>query len=116
MTFEIYTFKEWGYPFIAQDYEGEVGKDCSNYLLGDVVFEDGDFEIRNHCPYLDGFAKIHDWIKEKVPAIMVELSHVNEEDREHATNFLTELLSINGYKDLQSYENRLAFGLIEEDK
>ena len=43
-------------------------------------------------------------------AIMVELSFLKDYKRESITELVTNYLERNGYEDLESYENRLAFG------
>ena len=41
---------------------------------------------------------------------MVELSFLKDYKRESITKLVTNYLERNGYEDLESYENRLAFG------
>ena len=107
MTHEIHTFKEWGYPFIAEDYQDEAGHDCSGLLLGGIVLFDEDFNPNDE--YVKAVEKVKEYIGAEVPAIMVELSHLNDQHRRDVTEFFTEFFTEKGYVDIQSYENRLSF-------
>ena len=108
MTHEVHTFKEWNYPFIAEDYQDEAGHNCSELLLGGIVLEDSDVFDAHAWPYV--IAKVADFMRAGIPAIMVELCHLTPKYRQAAEHDLTEYFLRNGYKDMQSYENRLAFG------
>ena len=108
MTHEIHTFKEWGYPFIAQDYQGEVGHDCSSLLLGGIVLFDEDFNPNDE--YVKAVKKVQEYVDTGIPAIMIELSHLNDQHGRDVVEFFTQFLEEHGYKDLESYENRLSFG------
>ena len=103
MQTEIHTFKEWDYPFIAQDYEGTVDIDCSDLLLAGIVVEKGD-------DLGDIIQAAEKYIQDGVPAVMVELTHVW--DRLLARNVfmhLTEIFLANDYTDTESYEHRLSY-------
>lgn len=103
MQTEIHTFKEWGYPFIAQDYEGETKIDCSGMLLAGIVVEKGD-DLK------DIIQAAEKYIKNDVPAIMVELEHVWDTFlAKDVTVYLADILRANGYTDTQSYEHRLSY-------
>lgn len=104
MQVEIHTFKEWNYPFIAQDYEGNAGADCSNLKLGGIVVEEGD-ELS------EIISQVADFIDKKIPAIMIELYHVwGSILMEDVDSYAREILTANGYTDLESYEHRLSYG------
>ena len=104
MEHEIHTFKEWGYPFIAQDFQDAAGVDCSGLLLGGIVVEKGDD--------LNDIIQITEkYIKNDVPAIMVELEHVWDTFlAKDVAVYLADILRTNGYTDTQSYEHRLSYG------
>ena len=103
MQTEIHTFKEWGYPFIAQDYEGETKIDCSGMLLAGIVVEKGD-------DLNDIIQTTEKYIKNDVPAIMVELEHVLGTFLAQSVNtYLSDILLANGYTDTESYEHRLSY-------
>ena len=114
MTHEVHTFKEWGYPFIAEDYAEEIGESlekCSGCLLGGIVLDNTDvFNPSDEYAWARVIAQVTDFIQANIPAIMVELCHLSPEYGEAAEHDLTEYFLKNGYKDLRSYENRLAFG------
>lgn len=108
MTVEKRSFKEWGYPFIAHDYEGEFGVTCPDAILYGIVIETGD-ELAEVC------IAVRKCIKEKCPAIMVELENVlGTYFGSDVATFLSADLAAAGYKDLQSYEHRLAYGKLFE--
>lgn len=104
MQKEKHTFKDWGYPFIAMDYEGFFGYKCPDKMLGGIVlFGDDTLE--------DVIKEVQNFINEKTPAIMVELDHIwNFKLKDSIVKALIELFEKNGYIDLQSYEHRLAYG------
>lgn len=108
MKHEIHTFKEWGYPFIAQDFQDAAGVDCSGLLLGGIILEDSDVFDAHAWPYV--IAQVADFMRAKVPAIMVELSYLTPKYREAAEHDLGEYFIRNGYTNLESYEDRLAYG------
>lgn len=108
MIVETKTFKEWGYPFIAHDYEGEFGITCPDAILCGIVVETGD-DLAEVC------GAVQKCIYEKCPAIMVELIHVLDTYLgSDVATFLSADLAAAGYKDLQSYEHRLAYGKLFE--
>ena len=98
------TFKEWDYPFIALDYEGIFNTHCPDAMLGGiVVFTEDNLN--------DVITAAEEFIRSDVPAIMVELTHIWDTIlMEDVVTYLTSLFNANGYKDLESYEHRLAFG------
>jgi hypothetical protein len=104
MIIEANSFKGWGYPFIAHDYEGEFNVKCPNATLYGIVVESGD--------KLEEIMHAINWcISEKYPAIMIELAEVeNTYLASDVAIFAAADLTAAGYKDLQSYEHRLAFG------
>lgn len=104
MTVEKRSFKEWGYPFIAHDYEGEFGVTCPDAILYGIVVETGD-DLAEVC------GAVQRCIYERCPAIMIELENVlNTYLGSDVATFVSADLVAAGYKDLQSYEHRLAFG------
>ena len=108
MEHEIHTFKEWGYPFIAQDFQDAAGVDCSGLLLGGIVLFDEDFNPNTE--YVKAVEKGKEYVENGVPAIMIELAHLNGQHRIDVELFFTEFFEKNGYTNLESYENRLAYG------
>lgn len=108
MIVEKRSFKDWGYPFIAQDYEGEFGVTCPSATLYGIVVEPED-DLAEVC------GAVQRCIYEKCPAIMIELIHVlNTYLGSDVATFASVDLVAAGYKDLQSYEHRLAFGRLFE--
>lgn len=108
MTIEANSFKGWGYPFIAQDYEAKFNTKCPNATLYGIIVEPGD-ELK------DIMGAIHWCIQEKYPAIMIELCNIENTYLESdIVTFAVADLEAAGYKDLQSYEHRLAFGKLFE--
>lgn len=103
MEHEIHTFKEWGYPFIAQDYEDTVNADCSGLLLAGIVVEKGD-------DLNDIIQTAEKYIQNGVPAIMVELEHVWDTFlAKDVVVYLADILRANDYTDTESYEHRLSY-------
>lgn len=103
MQTEIHTFKEWDYPFIAQNYENAVNADCSGMLLAGIVVEKGD-------DLNDIIQVVEKYIKDDVPAVMVELEHVWDTFlAKDVVVYLRDILRTNGYTDTQSYEHRLSY-------
>ena len=108
MEHEIHTFKEWGYPFIAQDFQDAAGVDCSGLLLGGLVLYDDD--VFDPHAWRKVKEKLADFAKAGVAAVMVELYHLTSKYEKIASEDLTEYFIRNGYTNLESYENRLAYG------
>ena len=108
MEHEVHTFKEWGYPFIAQDFQDAAGVDCSGLLLGGIVLFSKDMASSDNWTKV--IEKITEYIDDNIPAIMVELYHLSTMHRLAATCDLVEILKKNGYTNLESYEDRLAYG------
>lgn len=105
MQTEIHTFRDWGYPFITKDYEAECGKDCREKMLGGIVAEPGDKLIEDIVYVAIGY------IRDDIPAVMVELEHVWDTPLAHdIKTYLDKLFYDCGYKDLESYEHRLSYG------
>lgn len=102
MQTEIHTFKEWDYPFIAQDYEGTVNADCSGLLLAGIVVEKGD-DIG------DIVQAAEKYVQDGVPAIMIELEHVWDTFLAKDVLRLSNIFLTNGYTDTESYEHRLSY-------
>lgn len=102
MQTEIHTFKEWDYPFIAQDYEGTVNTDCSDLLLAGIVIEKGD-DIG------DIIQAAEKYVQNDVPAIMIELEHVWDTLLAKDVVRLSNIFLANGYTDTESYEHRLSY-------
>lgn len=106
MQVEQHTFEKWGYPFIAQDYEGEFEVECPDATIGGIVVFKGD-ELK------DIVMAVGDFISNKVPAIMVELCHIKGTILESdIVTYLDAMLVATGYKDLKSYEHRLSYGKV----
>lgn len=112
MQFEIHTFKDWGYPFIAQDYEGwfELGERGGENLelAAAAMFDNDDIED------LDIFLNF--CVDHKMPAVMVEMYNVTKADIERKFRLrVADILESAGYTDLESYEHRTAHGKLWED-
>ena len=105
MTVEIHTFKEWMYPFIAQDYEGEFNLHNPNTYLAGLVLEESDVDTKG---IVENFIRMCD--AGKIDAFMIELSWIDEVEAQYADSVCTKLAKELGYKDLKSYEHRLAYG------
>ena len=107
MVIEYRSFKDWGYPFIAQDYEGEFGLKCPDAILGGIVVEETD-NIK------DLLIAANLLIIHNIPAVMIELAQIEHiEDKNFEDEVIKNfngLFSDAGYKDLQSYEHRLSYG------
>lgn len=103
MDITVQPFKKWGDLFIIQDYEATIGHECPNYTLGGLSPTNEDF-------IEEVFEAIGLFISCKVDAVMIELSFLNDLKRMVISRFAINLLKRHGYKDLESYENRLAFG------
>lgn len=107
MVIEYRSFKDWGYPFIAQDYEGEFDLKCPDAMLGGIIVEETDNikDLVNAANLL---------IIHEVPAVMVELAQLTYIEDESLIDEVVEhfntLFGNAGYKDLQSYEHRLSYG------
>ena len=105
MTFEIHTFAEWSYPFIAQDYEEEFNVHNPNTYLAGLVLEKSDVDTKG---IVENFIKLCD--AGKVDVFMIELCHIDGIEAQYADSVCTQLAKELGYKDLKSYEHRLAYG------
>ena len=107
MEIIVEPFKKWGDLFIVKDYEGTVGHKCPNHILSGVSPTNDDF-IGEVLEVIENFVSCNS------DAIMVELSFLKDYKRESITKLVTNYLERNGYEDLESYENRLAFGKFKD--
>lgn len=115
MQIEFKGFKDWGTDMFAiQDFQGITNDDTNYYMAGAVIFKD---EItQNILDFIDMAAEAGSAI------IMIDFSNAGLWDSEAgeaggAEDFLNELCEAMeewGYRNLFSYENRLAFGLTDE--
>ena len=115
MQIEFEGFKDWGTDMFAiQDFQGITNDDTNYYMAGAVIFKD---EItQNILDFIDMAAEAGSAI------IMIDFSNAGLWDSEAgeaggAEDFLNELCEAMedwGYRNLFSYENRLAFGLTDE--
>lgn len=113
MTFK--SFEDWGTSmFVIQDFQGITNDDTNYYMAGAVIFKD---EITdNVIDFIDMAAEAGSAI------IIIDFSNAGLWDTEGGEaggaedflNMLIEEMESWGYRDLQSYENRLAFGLTDE--
>jgi hypothetical protein len=103
MDITVQPFEKWGDLFIIQDYEAIAGHTCPDYTLSGVSPTNDDF-IGEILEVIENFVSCNS------DAIMVELSFLKDYRRESITKLVTDYLERNGYEDLESYENRLAFG------
>lgn len=115
MQVEFKGFNDWGTDMFAiQDFQGITNDDANYYMAGAVIFKD---EItQNILDFIDMAAEAGSAI------IMIDFSNAGLWDSEAgeaggAEDFLNELCEAMedwGYRNLFSYENRLAFGLTDE--
>lgn len=113
MTFK--SFEDWGTDMFAiQDFQGITNDDTNYYMAGAVIFKD---EITdNVIDFIDMAAEAGSAI------IMIDFSNAGLWDTEGgeaggAEDFLDMLIEEMeswGYRNLLSYESRLAFGLTDE--
>lgn len=103
MNIIVQPFKKWGDLFIIQDYEGTVGYKCPDHTLSGISPTNDDL-IGEVLEAIENFVSCNS------DAIMVELSFLNDFRRKSIAELVIDYLERNGYKDLESYENRLAFG------
>lgn len=115
MQIEFKSFKDWGTDMFAiQDFQGITNDDTNYYMAGAVIFKD---EItQNILDFIDMAAEAGSAI------IMIDFSNAGLWDSEAGEaggaedflDMLCEAMEEWGYRDLKSYENRLAFGLTDE--
>lgn len=99
------TFDEWGDLFIVSDYRDRFDPEPSNVarLAGLVLFDDDNIET------LRKFIELA--VDARTEAIMIELCHLTDyRFEQEVISAATHMLTGFGYSDLESYENRLAFG------
>ena len=109
------SFEDWGTDMFAiQDFQGITNDDTNYYMAGAVIFKD---EITdNVIDFIDMAAEAGSAI------IMIDFSNAGLWDTEGgeaggAEDFLDMLIEEMeswGYRNLLSYESRLAFGLTDE--
>lgn len=115
MQIEFKTFEDWGTDMFAiQDFQGITDDDTNYYMAGAVIF---DYDTLNDCiEFIDMAVDFGSAI------IMIDFSNAGLWDSEAgeaggAEDFLDalcEAMAERGYRNLFSYENRLAFGLTDE--
>lgn len=115
MQIEIKTFEDWGTDMFAiQDFQGITNDDTNYSMAGAVIF---DYDTLDDCiEFIDMAADFGSAI------IMIDFSNAGLWDSEAgeaggAEDFLDalcEAMAERGYRNLLSYENRLAFGLTDE--
>ena len=115
MQIEFKTFEDWGTDMFAiQDFQGITDDDTNYYMAGAVIF---DYDSLNDCiEFIDMAVDFGSAI------IMIDFSNAGLWDSEAgeaggAEDFLDALceeMAERGYRNLLSYENRLAFGLTDE--
>lgn len=115
MQITFKSFEDWGTDMFAiQDFQGITNDDTNYYMAGAVIFKD---EITdNVIDFIDMAAEAGSAI------IMIDFSNAGLWDSEGGEaggaedflNMLIEEMESWGYRDLQSYESRLAFGLTDE--
>lgn len=115
MQITFKSFEDWGTDMFAiQDFQGITNDDTNYYMAGAVIFEDEILE--NVLDFVDMAAQAGSAI------IMIDFSNVGLWDSEAgeaggAEDFLDAIVAQMkewGYRDLRSYESRLAFGLTDE--
>lgn len=115
MQITFKSFEDWGTDMFAiQDFQGITNDDTNYYMAGAVIFKD---EITdNVIDFIDMAAEAGSAI------IMIDFSNAGLWDSEGgeaggAEDFLDMLIEEMeswGYRNLLSYESRLAFGLTDE--
>ena len=115
MQVEFKSFEDWGTDMFAiQDFQGITNNKTNYYMAGAVIFKN---EImQNILDFIDMAAEAGSAI------IMIDFSNAGLWDSEAgeaggAEDFLDMLCTAMedwGYRNLFSYENRLAFGLTDE--
>lgn len=103
MDITVQPFKKWGDLFIIQDYEAIAGHTCPDYTLGGISPDESDLTG-------DIMETLEHIISCNAEAVMIELSFLNDFKRETLAKLATNILERAGYDNLESYENRLAFG------
>lgn len=115
MQITFKSFEDWGTDMFAiQDFQGITNDDTNYYMAGAVIFKDDILE--NIFNFVDMAAQAGSAI------IMIDFSNADLWDGDGgevggAKDFLDAIVTQMkewGYRDLQSYENRLAFGLTDE--
>lgn len=115
MQITFKSFEGWGTDMFAiQDFQGITNDDTNYYMAGAVIFEDEILE--NVLDFVDMAAQAGSAI------IMIDFSNGGLWDSEAgeaggAEDFLDAIVAQMkewGYRDLRSYESRLAFGLTDE--
>lgn len=103
MDITVQPFKKWGDLFIIQNYEAIAGHTCPDYTLGGISPNNSD---------LTGIVieALEHMISCNVEAVMIEFSFLNDLKKKTITKLATDILEKAGYDNLESYENRLAFG------
>lgn len=115
MQITFKSFEDWGTDMFAiQDFQGITNDDTDYYMAGAVIFKD---EITdNVIDFIDMAAEAGSAI------IMIDFSNAGLWDTEGGEaggaedylDMLIEEMESWGYRNLQSYESRLAFGLTDE--
>ena len=115
MQITFKSFEDWGTDMFAiQDFQGITNDDTDYYMAGAVIFKD---EITdNVIDFIDMAAEAGSAI------IMIDFSNAGLWDTEGGEaggaedflNMLVEEMESWGYRNLQSQESRLAFGLTDE--
>ena len=103
MDITVQSFEKWGDLFIVKDYEDIAGHICPDYTLGGISPDNSDLTG-------DIMEALENIISCNVEAVMIELSFLSDFKRETLAKLATNILERAGYDNLQSYENRLAFG------
>ena len=108
-------FETWGTDMFAlQDFQGITNDNTNYYMAGAVIFEDEILE--NVLDFVDMAAEAGAAI------IMIDYSNIDLldskgnkiDDRKDFLNAVAAQMKDWGYRDLWSYESRLAFGLTDE--
>lgn len=115
MQITFKSFEDWGTDMFAiQDFQGITNDDTNYYMAGAVIFKD---EITdNVIDFIDMAAEAGSAI------IMIDFSNAGLWDSEGGEaggaedylDMLIEEMESWGYRNLLSYESRLAFGLTDE--
>lgn len=115
MQITFKSFEDWGTDMFAiQDFQGITHDKTDYYMAGAVIFKDEILE--NILDFVDMAAEAGSAI------IMIDFSNAGLWDSEAgetggAEDFLNIIIAQMkewGYRDLQSYQDRLAFGLTDE--
>mgnify|MGYP007133727680 CR=1 FL=1 len=112
MQVEFKSFEDWGTDMFAiTDFKDITNDDTNYYMAGAVIFEDD--SVESVKSFIDMAAEAGSAI------VMIDFSNIINRYKEYTDEFRKQLSSYEdelaewGYKDLESYECRIAYGLTD---